>query len=247
MISQTFIIVTIIIQVLVGLLTTCLIFYVQQKGKNLADKEDLGKLTEIVEDVRHKYAKENELLKSSLTLFTNKQNILFTEGKNAIIEFYSNLNKWLWHNLDISAHEYNHTNFTELSTKLLTMRDHYHDTNISFGKVQLLGNDENLVLAGHEAIMDTLYLHQYVEQIIKKLQLILSTDKHLLDTLFSKELKFDQLSKEMKSYYEQQAHDNTNGKKKIVDNFLNEKSTLFNSAMNKRNVFRDLAKAYLLK
>lgn len=244
MTTQTFIIA---IQIIVGLLTVSLIYYVQQKGKNQADKEDLRDLTEIIEDVRHKYAKENELLKSSLSLFTSKQNILFTEGKNAIIEFYSNLNKWLWHNLNISAHEYNLTNFTELSSRLLAMRDNYNDTNISFGKIQILANDENLIEAGHDAIMDTLYLHQFIEKTIKDLQLILSTDKYLLDTFCSKESKFDQLSPEIKSYFEKKANDSANDKMKVVDNFLNEKSALFSKAMNKRNVFRDLAKNYLLK
>src|SRR4051812_29111608 len=113
MTAQTLSFIIIAVQILIGLGTTFLIFYVQQKGKNQADKEDLKNLTQIVEDVRHIYAKENELLKSSLAVFTNKQNVLFNEGKNAIIEFYSNLNKWLWHNLDMSAHEYNHTNFIE--------------------------------------------------------------------------------------------------------------------------------------
>src|SRR5689334_7623241 len=101
------------LEIVLALLSTYLVYYVQQKGKNQADKQDLQKLTEIVEEVKQKYVRENELLKSSLSVFTNKQNILFAEGKDAIVEFYSNLNKWLWHNLNISAHEFNHTNFAE--------------------------------------------------------------------------------------------------------------------------------------
>lgn len=233
------------LQIIIGLLTAYLIYYAQQKGKNLADKQDLKKLTEIVEEVKQKYAQENELLKSSLNVLTNKQNVLFTEGKNSIIEFYSNLNKWLWHNLNISAHEYNHTNFTELSSRILTMRDHYNDTNISYGKIQILLSDDKLVQAGHEAIMETLYLHQFIEKTLKSLQMTLSTDKHLMDTLFSKEIKFDSLSQEMKSYYQNKAIDNSKEKKQLLDSFLEERSPLFTKAMNKRNIFRDLAKAYL--
>lgn len=241
--TANFIIIT--FQIIAGLLTAYLIFYAQQKGKNQADKQDLEKLTEIVEDVKQKYVQENELLKSSLNILTNKQNILFTEGKNAIIEFYSNLNKWLWHNLNISAHEYNHTNFTELSSRILTMRDHYNDTNISYGKIQILLNDDTLIAAGHEAVMETLYLHQFIEKTLKGLQTTFSSDKYLLDILFSKEIKFDSLSQDMKSFYQKQANENTSEKKKILDSFMDERSSLFSKAMSKRNVFRDLAKNYL--
>lgn len=240
-------IIIIFLQIVAGLLSAYLIYYAQQKGKNQADKQDLQKLTGIVEEVKQKYVQENELLKSSLSILTNKQNVLFTEGKNAIIEFYSNLNKWLWHNLNISAHEYNHTNYTELSSRILTMRDHYNDTNISYGRIQILLNDDNLIQAGHEAIMDTLYLHQFIEKTLKDLQLTLSTDKHLLDTLFSKEIKFDSLSQDMKLFYQNRANENTAEKKKILDSFMDERSALFSKAMNKRNLFRDLAKSYLLR
>lgn len=233
------------LQIIAGLLSAYLIYYAQQKGKNQADKQDLEKLTEIVEDVKQRYVQENELLKSSLTILTNKQNVLFTEGKNAIIEFYSNLNKWLWHNLNISAHEYNHTNFTELSSRILTMRDHYNDTNISYGKIQILLNDDALILAGHEAVMETLYLHQFIDKTLKGLQTTISTDKYLLDTLFSKEIKFDSLSQDMKAFCQTRANENTAEKKQILDTFMDERSSLFSKAMNRRNVFRDLAKSYL--
>lgn len=86
----------IVFQIILGLLSAYLIYYSQQNGKNQADKQDLKKLTEIVEELRQKYVQENQLLKSSIGVLTNKQNVLFSEGKNATIEFYSNLNKWLW-------------------------------------------------------------------------------------------------------------------------------------------------------
>ncbi len=127
------------------------------------------------------------------------------------------------------------------------MRDHYNDTNISYGKIQILLNDDALIQAGHEAVMETLYLHQFIEKTLKGLQSTLSTDKHLLDTLFSKEIKFDTLSKDMKSFYQNRATENENEKRQILDAFMNDRSSLFSKAMNKRNLFRDLAKSYLLK
>jgi len=200
-----------------------------------------------VEDVKQKYTNENELLKSSLTLLTNKQNILFTEGKDAIIDFYSNFNKWLWHSLYFSAHEYNLTNFTELPNRLLTMADYYNDSNISFGKIQLIISDDKLILAAHETIMETLKLHQFMETTIRDLNRILTSEKTLFDTLFSKEYKFDNLSREMKDFYQDQAMTNSSEKKVILDGFHDKRTPLFSNAIAKRNIFRDLAREYLSK
>ncbi|HET6992310.1 MAG TPA: hypothetical protein VFJ43_13340, partial [Bacteroidia bacterium] len=56
----------IILEIIVGLLSAYLIYYAQQKGKNQADKEDLRKITEIVEEVKKKNNEEIELLKANL-------------------------------------------------------------------------------------------------------------------------------------------------------------------------------------
>src|SRR6267142_1938229 len=41
--------------------------YLRQKGKNLATKEDVGNLTELVERVRSQHAERLEILKNTLT------------------------------------------------------------------------------------------------------------------------------------------------------------------------------------
>lgn len=58
----------IILQIVIGLLSAYLLYYAQQKGKNQADKEDLRKLTVIVEEVKKKNNEEIELLKANLSL-----------------------------------------------------------------------------------------------------------------------------------------------------------------------------------
>ena len=45
--------------------------YTQEKMKNKALKEDIGKLTEITEEIKNKFQVENEFLKSNLS-FTSQ-------------------------------------------------------------------------------------------------------------------------------------------------------------------------------
>ncbi len=145
-------IVIIALEIIIGLLSAYLIYYAQQKGKNQADKEDLKKLTTIVEDVKKKNSEEIELLKANLSVLTDREKQIFSEEKEAIIIFFSQLHKWIWDSLNIYLNEYNHSNYKELSDRLIIMRDAYNQTNVSFAKVQLLVKDETLIKAGHDAM-----------------------------------------------------------------------------------------------
>ena len=70
-----------------GLLGAGLMSYFSEKGKNKAIKEDLGKMTQIVEGIKLTYSKENEELKAQLNLLVSKQNSLHADVKRAVFEF----------------------------------------------------------------------------------------------------------------------------------------------------------------
>lgn len=240
-------IIILILQVVLILLSTYLIYYVIEKAKNQAKIGDIDRITKIVEDVKQKYTTEHELLKTSLDLLANKQNILFSESKDNLIELYSNLNRWMWHCLNFKVHEYNQTNYTEIQDGLFKINNYYNDVNISFGKAQLLINDDDIVQAGHETIMEILLLHQYVEGTLKNLKFTLADEKSMSDLLFSKGMKFETFSPEMKNYYRNRAEANSAKMKTISDEYLSKTSTFSSSVMTKRNIFRDLARSYLIK
>lgn len=237
----------IILQIVIIILSTYLIYFVIEKAKNQAKITDIDRITKIVEDVKQKYTTEHEFLKTSLDLLANKQNILFSESKDNLIELFSNLNRWMWHCLNFKVNEYNQTNYMELQDGLFRINDYYNDVNISFGKTQLLINDDNIVKAGHETIMEVLLLHQYVESTLKNLKFTLADEKSMSDLLFSKGLKFDTLPQEMKGYYQNRALENSTKMKIISDEYHTKTSHLATKAMTKRNLFRDLARSYLIK
>src|SRR5260221_1037949 len=91
------------INLFLGLYILYLKKYFSQKGKNLADKEDLEDLTTIVEEVKSKFQEENEILKTNLGIIANKRSIIFTEQKQCIIDFSTELNIWFWDAFKINA------------------------------------------------------------------------------------------------------------------------------------------------
>ena len=145
-----------------------LLFYFQTKAKNQANKEDLRELTEIVETAKQRSSEEIELLKSTLNTISNKHIILFGDEKESLIDFFSKLNAWVWDVVQLHLSEYNHTNFQDLSVRLLAMRSNYHDVNVSFAKVKLLLKNDELIQLGHKVILQALDLHQNKEFSIQK-------------------------------------------------------------------------------
>lgn len=237
----------IILQVVVALIGAYIVYYSRKKGENQADKEDLNEITEIVEEVRQKYAEETEILKAELHLLTSKKNLLFSEEKEAIIQYFAQLDRWIWDGLNVRIAEYNHNNYQDLSDRLIRMRDDQNQTNVAFGKLQLLCNDEALIKIGHEANMKTLELHHFKEGLIKRLIGVLSWEKILIDQVTAKDFDFSKLPLELKDFYKSQAAEREGQKEAIVAEFLEKNKGYFNPAVEFRNKFKTNGKIYLNK
>ena len=235
----------ILLQIIIGLLAAYLLFYAQQKGKNQADKEDLRRLTEIVEEVKKKNNEEIELLKANLSLLTDREKQIFGEEKQAIVDFFAQLNSWIWDSLNIYIHEYNHTNYQDISTRLIAMRDAYNKTNVTFSKVQLIATDKELIKAGHNAIMKTLELHHFKEGLLKRLSSTLSREKVLIDQIVNKQIDFRTMTSDILDFYQQQAKENSKDKNEITDEYFAKHKDFFNPAIGEVNNFKDKAKDYL--
>lgn len=235
----------IILQIIIGLLSAYLLYYAQQKGKNQADKEDLKKLTEVVEEVKKKNNEEIELLKANLSLLTDREKQIFSEEKEAIVIFFAQLNAWIWDSLNIYIYEYNHSNYQDISSRLIAMRDAYNKTNVTFSKVRLIVKDEDLIKSGHEAIMRTLALHHFKEGLLKRLISTLSWEKILVDQIVNKQIDFRTMTSDLRDFYQRQAETHEKDKKEITDEYFAKHNDIFNPAIGEVNNFKDKAKVYL--
>lgn len=237
----------IILQIIIGLLSGYLLYYAQRKGKNQADKEDLKRLTQIVEDVKKKNNKEIELLRANLSLLTDREKQIFGEEKEAIIVFFAQLNTWIWDSLNIYIYEYNHSNFHEISTRLIAMRDAYNMTNVTFSKVRLIVNNEELVNAGHEAISVTLKLHFFKEQLLERLSFKLGWERIMVDQIVNKQIDYNTMSSDLRDWYEEQANQREKEKKEITDEYFSKNDDFFIPVMQSVNFFKEKAREYLRK
>jgi len=72
---------------LIGLYLAFVKSYFQEKGKNLATLEDIGKITKIVESVKQDNNTQLELIKTELSLVTKTQIVIYDDERKAIIDF----------------------------------------------------------------------------------------------------------------------------------------------------------------
>ncbi len=210
--------------------------------KKLVTREEIETLAGSIGNLRKSFSEENELLVTNLQLLTSKKNIITNERRDTILDLFSSLNKWVWDGLNVTISDFNHANFHEISGKLASIRDYYNNTNISFGKMQLLVNDDTLIKNGYDAIMETLRLHHFVENTLKNFQKALSWEKTLLEKITSKDYDFFKLSPDIRTFYEKQAIESENDKKKILDGYNDRHWELFKPVVERLNAFRDSTK-----
>ncbi len=227
------------------LLTIGEIYVTYTQGRKYADKSDIRLLTDILGQIHDRNMEENDLLKSNLNIHTGQNNHIFNERKNAILAYFSSLNTWMWDGLNLTVQDYNHVNFEEITKRITNIKDYYNHANISFAIMQLTIESEQLVKIGYEAMMDTLKLHHFVENTMKNYQKTLSWEKTLLDKITSKDYDFFKLSPDMKSFYERQARENEEEKRRVLEGYNDRHWELFKQAIADRNLFRDVAKAEL--
>lgn len=243
--NEIFFIIIILLQLIIGLLTAYLTNYVNQKGKNWADKEDMKELTETVEEVKQKFQKDNEFLKAELNLLTNRKSQVFSEEKESIILFFTSLNEWLWSKCNIPIFDYNSSNYNDLNEKIIALKNQHHQVNVLFSKVQLLVDNQKLIEVGYHAISETLNLHQFVIENCSNLKKSLAMEKSMFDTIFSKEFDYQKAPNEIKDFMMGQAKDNQKDKENITNEYLDKQLVLFKKAMSFRHQFKDLAKEHL--
>jgi len=231
--------------IMLGLLSVILYRYLYLRSKSVAGQEQLNAVASQISDIKSSYQEENELLITNLQILTNRKSILASERKDTIINLFTSLNEWVWDGLNVSITDYNHTNYQEITARQATIRDQYNRSNISFGRMQLVINDDQLIKSGYEAIMETLRLHHFVESTLKNFLKSLSWEKTLLDKITSKDYDFFKISPDMRTFYERQASESEAAKNKILEGYNDRHWEHFKPVVEKLNEFRDLTKETL--
>ena len=234
------------IEIVIGIISAYLLYYVHKKGQNQADKEDLKKLTEIVEDVKMKNNIEIESIRANLSLLTDRGKQIFSEEKDSIIVFFAQLNTWIWESLNNNIDDYTISNFDDIPNKLIHMQDDYNKTKVTFSKVVLIINNSELVSKGKEAINTTYQLHIYRTAYLKELYKIINQIKES-KTELAKTYGNEEDAENYIAQYGIIYNKSISAKVEIMKEYNVKNIVLFDTAIISVAIFKESAQNYLRK
>lgn len=171
------------IQILLLILSFYLVFfksYVNEKGKNLATQEDIGDITQIVEQIRSDLANDTEKLKSELSLFNQNKFSIKAAERDALFELSKTYSAWLYFLMNFSFQGYDDNNFGELDNVALQYDSLRYTFALAQSQLKLFMHDSDLLNLIKDLTITTInlessvvkhirnYKHQYIRYNIFK-------------------------------------------------------------------------------
>ncbi|MBF9224373.1 hypothetical protein [Hymenobacter ruricola] len=144
--------------------------YFNEKGKLLAQKEDIAEITEKIESVKSDFSKDTERLKTDLQRILNYQLSHRNEERASIIAFYDKYNQWLYSLLEINFGGYSRSNLKDLTDKRTFIENFYAEANIAQAKLNLIVKSDEIITLSHDLIMQVLKFKHWMDARLLTLQ-----------------------------------------------------------------------------
>jgi hypothetical protein len=220
--------------------------YFNEKGKLLAQKEDIQEITEKIEGVKSEFTKETEFLKVELQKLLNFEVSHRTEERNSIINFYERYNQWLYALLEINFGVYSNVNFGELVEKRIYIEKFYAETSVAQSKLKLLVKDNDIIILSGDLMLEILKFKGWIDKRLLSLQHNLESHKSLTDQFLVIIKDFEQNKEVAKSMAEEEKEIKAK-RKEIVDEFYANRNDEYGKILTPDSDFRELVKAYLTR
>lgn len=166
-----------IISVLIFLFGRYTKSYFDEKGKNLASKEDLKELTDVVEQTKFTFTSQTEIVKSQLSFLTNIQTALNDEERKSIVDYNQKYFAWLHLLLNAGTRFTSNTTVDAIERLKIEIEISYSNLQNSHTMLTLYLNDPEIIekaanLQIHTLVALTLLTSMYLSDLQRNLLLI---------------------------------------------------------------------------
>lgn len=220
--------------------------YFNEKGKLLAQKEDIADITEKIEKVKTEFTQDTEFLKSSLQRLIDLETSHRTEERNSIISFYTKYNEWLYALLEINYGAYNRLNVKELMEKRIYVEKFYGECSIAQSKVRLLVKDDEILTLSGQLYFNLLEFKGWFNQKLLALQHNIDNHIFLNEEFIPLIQKIDDNRERVKQIGEEEM-ELKKQYKELVNNFLADRLIEYKKIILIDTLFTEKVKAYLTK
>jgi len=136
-----------ILLIIIGLYLAFFKSYFQEKGKNLATLEDIGKITKIIESVKQDNNTQLELIKTELALVSKTQLVIYDDERKAIIEFIGAITGFYESNINIPLESDTPEGFAYMQERIRVLDNDYGKVQIARSRLLLFCFDGKILEA----------------------------------------------------------------------------------------------------
>lgn len=172
--------------------------YFEEKGKNLATKEDIGEITTIIENIKTNLLKETEILRGNISILNQNKFDISSLFREALIEYNKKYSAWLYSISRFSLNDYNERNWTEIDNYVFDLKKKKYEFNLSEAHLFLFHDEPNHIILNSDLFISTLELENNLMHSINKLKsiikvyekeaLVLPENKFILDAKLARDI-----------------------------------------------------------
>ncbi len=233
-------IILIVILIIVAIIKFSVPSYLKQKGKNLADKEDIADLTKKVENVKSDFNEKIEYLKTDLTFLNQNRISVKSLEREALLLVNEKYAEWLNSLMNISFSLITIKNYNNIESYFSELKHAKIGYENAEAKLLIFMNDQKLLDIKTDCYIKTLELEQLIKQTTNTLQ----TDFELIDFYFSNvnPNTKEEIEKKQEDYKEAM-----DGISKTINGFYHKRAEMFDEIHPRRVRFVSLLQERLLK
>lgn len=137
--------------------------YFEAKATNQATKEDIGEITQIVENIKSDLSQQIELLKAQLSLTNQHKLDIKSAEREAIFDFNKRKSVWIYSLIRFSFYKYDLDNFREINRlTYLEYQQRQYEYDLASAHLILFMHDKEFMQLKEKLIVQVLELHSIV-------------------------------------------------------------------------------------
>lgn|GEM_PF-1957787 len=140
--------------------------YFNEKGKNLATKEDVEEITEKVEKIKSEFIKDIEYIKADLSYLNQNKFSIKAAERDALIDTNNKYSEWLNYLMNISFSDINSANYLKLNEYYKEIKTKKLNFDIAQDNLHLFLHDEELMELKMNCVTDTITLEYIITKTI---------------------------------------------------------------------------------
>lgn len=153
--------------------------FLKEKAKNVATKQDIGKITKEIESVKSEFNKDLEILKSSISLKSQSNFSIQEKKRELVYKLIETYNTWLFSIVNFSFSGYNIQNIGEIKNHRTNLEKYKLEFNVIENKLTIFYENQEFTELKKDLTIATLNIELLLDHAISDYELKLFEKNYL--------------------------------------------------------------------